>query len=131
MRQTYGGVSLLFAMILSACAQSDPTNCSLPWPGFQPLSELWRNAIPIDPVKNVIRIERSGKVTWNDVDVTENGYQSVIDLYLHYLAQMDGQPPTILHFEKGASCSIVNDVRGMMTKHLQCERSLQCFQGSV
>lgn len=87
--------------------------------------------MPIVPIPaNVIKVERSGRVTWNGVDVhTLHGYEPTIDAYLAEVARMSPQPDTSLDFDAGAPCASITKIRQLMMKHLQCDAHQVCLQG--
>jgi hypothetical protein len=83
------------------------------------------------PVKNVIRVDRSGAIGWNGAELqSQHGPFPLVEDYLGVVSKMEPQPLTFLDFEVGASCSSIERVRTLMNTHLRCSVGKTCFQGS-
>jgi hypothetical protein len=66
-------------LILGSCGMDRPGSCVPAWNGFRYSRDrqFWREgAIPIvPPGVNVVKVHRSGAVTWNDADLgTSEGF---------------------------------------------------------
>ena len=108
------------------------TNCAARPAEFQRWEEYARRLPkPVgSPVKNVIRVERSGAITWNGAELqSQHGPFSLVEDYLSVVSQMEPQPLTFLDFEVGAPCSSIESVRTRMNTNLRCRSEKVCFQG--
>jgi hypothetical protein len=82
------------------------------------------------PVKNVVKLHRSGAIVWNGQELqSADGPFALVQKYFGVISQMDPQPLTFLDFEAGASCSSIERVRTLMSNQLQCGAGKTCFQG--
>jgi hypothetical protein len=82
------------------------------------------------PVKNVIRVDRSGAIAWNGADLqSQHGPYALVQNYLGVVSEMDPQPLTFLDFEAGAPCSSIERIRTLMNNNLRCSAEKLCFQG--
>lgn len=126
----------LVALLGASCGVPKSQNCSLKPVAFLDWSDPQLKYHPAminiaGPQKNVIKIARSGAVTWNGVDVTTlHGFALTLESYLDRVSQMVPQPLTALDFDKGAPCETIETVRALMMKHLNCTQSQSCLQGS-
>jgi len=89
--------------------------------------------VPIDGYhSNVIKIEKSGVVTWNgnDLATRDGGPEIVLEKYLGMIASLkEVRPFTTIDFDAGAPCARIDAVRRLMIKHLRCSDEDRCFQG--
>ncbi len=82
------------------------------------------------PVKNVIRVDRSGAIAWNGAELqSQHGPFPLVGGYLGVVSEMDPQPLTFLDFEAGAPCSSIEKIRTLMNSKLRCSAEKVCFQG--
>jgi hypothetical protein len=123
----------LLLLISSACVGADEQNCYDRPADFMDSQDYWKGIPPpvVPPAKNVIKLHRTGTVTWNGVDLgsTHHGWTPVLDQYLEVVPQLSPQPLTFLEWEEGAPCETIMKVRGLMRKHLNCDGSRECLQG--
>lgn len=125
---------LVGALISSACAANERINCNRKPPEFLHAAEWLKSlgpAVPVDlPPKNVVKVTKSGDITWNGVSLaTQHGALPLLQQYLAVSAELQPQPLTFLDFEPGAPCRTIVAVRESMLKHLDCRRSRRCLQG--
>jgi hypothetical protein len=104
--------------------QARPTaNCAARPAEFQTWAEYARRLPkPVgSPVKNVIRVDRSGAIAWNGQELqSQHGPFPLVQNYLSVVSKMEPQPLTFLDFEVGASCSSIERVRTLMNTNLRC-----------
>lgn len=129
-------IALMFATLLGAsCGVPKPQNCSVKPAEFLYWSDprLLDDPMMADidgPQVNVIKIARSGAVTWNGADLTtQHGFVPALELYLGAVAGFEPEPYSAIDFDRGAPCDSIKIVRALMNKHLTCARSQNCIQG--
>lgn len=101
---------------------------------FLEAAEWWKSlgpAVPVDlPAKNVIKVTKSGDITWNEASLDNlHGPLDSLRSYLAVSAEMQPQPLIFLDAEPGAPCRTIIRVRELMLKHLDCRKSKKCLQG--
>ena len=107
-------------------------NCAARPAEFQSWDEYARRLpTPVElPVKNVIKVHRSGAIAWNGQELqSPHGPFPLVQKYLSVVSEMDPQPLTFLDFEAGASCSSIERARALMNSNLRCSAEKVCFQG--
>ena len=107
-------------------------NCAARQAEFQNWDDYARRLPqPVEsPVKNVIRVQRSGAITWNGQELrSQHGPFPMLQNYLSVIPEMDPQPLIFLDFEAGASCSTIERVRTLLNSNLHCRSETVCFQG--
>ena len=81
---------------------------------------------------NVIKISSSGAIYWNEVELTgRHGPYPILEPYLAVTAEMNPAPLTYLDFDRGAPCSVIDNVRAMMRERLACGQGGVCLQGNA
>jgi hypothetical protein len=106
------------------------TDCGDLPPGYHYANDEWfwsqqpKGVEP--PFVNVIKVDGSGRLTWNEstAPVTE----AEVDDYLRQMALM-GSPYIAIDFKAGTPCVPIQKVRALMNKHLLCAESRKCLQG--
>lgn len=101
---------------------------------FLDAAEWWKSlgpAVPVElPAKNVIKVTKSGDITWNEASLDDlHGPLHNLRSYLAVIAEMQPQPLIFLDAEPGAPCRTIIRVRELMLKHLDCRNSKKCLQG--
>ena len=129
-------IFLLVLFLVTSCGQSFPSNCASLPAGFHYANDphFWDGkAVGITPpLIHEIKVERSGKVKWNGADIDyEYAASSLLRNYLGEVAVMIPQPFITLDFDSGAPCKIIQRVRVLMEKHLDCQKSSVCLQGQA
>ena len=107
-------------------------NCAARPAEFQNWQEYARQLpAPVQPpVKNVIRVDRSGAIAWNGQELqSQHGPFPLLRDYLGVVSEMEPQPLTFLDFEVGTSCSSIERIRTQMNSNLRCGAEKVCFQG--
>jgi len=111
-------------------------NCATRVSGFHSFrsryfAEHW--SAPIDGYyANIVKVEKSGRITWNGVGLTSlhDDGETALESHLAALKSFPIQPVTALDFDAGAPCSRITAVRKLMIEHLHCFETDQCFQGT-
>ena len=121
-------------LLCSGCARSDDQGCYSRPADFMHAQDWLKDMLPpvTLPERNVIKVHRSGAVTWNGADLrTHHGWTPTLKLYLELVPQLKPQPLTFLDWEQGAPCDTIQAVRSVMREHLTCDGSRTCLQGPV
>jgi hypothetical protein len=127
---------LVLALMSTSCAAHERGNCNRKPPEFLDAAEWWKSLGPSVPVvlppKNVVKVTKSGDITWNGVSLAaQHGALPHLEQYLAVSVEMQPQPLIFLDFEPGAPCRTVARARELMLKHLNCQNSRKCFQGAA
>ncbi|KRA79715.1 hypothetical protein [Altererythrobacter sp. Root672] len=76
-------------------------------------------------LKNLIKIRADRSITWNGDDVSK----SLLKANLRVVPQFYPVPLTTLDFDAGTPCPMINEVRELMRRHLECGTKAVCLQG--
>lgn len=110
---------------------SDPAvnsgSCSIVPTGFRSFHEFASNRSDSSgsSLKNVIKIRADRSITWNGDDVSKSMLEDNLRMALRFYPA----PLTILDFDAGTPCPMINEVRELMRTHLDCGNKAVCFQG--
>ncbi len=102
-------------------------NCSIMPADFRAFHDFAssRPASPVREVRNLIKIRADRSITWNGEEVP----QSLLESNLRAVPRFHPIPVTTLDFESGTPCALINEVRELMRRHLECGEKAMCLQG--
>jgi hypothetical protein len=102
-------------------------NCSTIPADFRSSREFASNppTPPSRELKNLIKIRADRSITWNGEEVSK----SVLEANLRVVPQFYPVPLTTLDFDAGTPCPLIDEVRELMRRHLQCGDKAVCLQG--
>ena len=87
--------------------------------------------VPPEPL--VIFVGRDGDIRWNGVSLggtVDLSPVQILDQYVAMAAQIVPIPYIAIDFARDTPCARVEQVRGIVARHMDCARSLRCVQGS-
>jgi hypothetical protein len=127
-------VLLLICAAVGAGGGREERSCYSRPADFMPAENWWKGRPPPVqlPPKNVIKVFKSGAVTWNDVELRSlHGWVPLLDQYLQVVPEMKPPPFIFVDWEQGAPCTTIDQVRKLMRDRLHCDGSASCLQGAA
>lgn len=118
---------------VSADDAPSAANCSTMPPDFHSSREFANShPAPRGYLQNLIKIRADRSITWNGDDGSKsplNGPYAFLEANLRGVSEIYPVPLTILDFDPGTPCPVINKVREMMREHLECGTNAVCLQG--
>jgi hypothetical protein len=116
---------LCFSVLaLSACGESDRVykeHCKAPpanWSTKADHNSRLEGSGVIDPIYNVIDLDRAGSFSWNGYAISK----MELVKYVHQTDSLDPAPMIIMRIDDLTPCRYVEDFRKIMMKSTTCQR---------
>jgi hypothetical protein len=84
-----------------------------------PSSWALRRADSVDPVVNLIQLDRAGTLYWNGARISE----ATLGQYMFLVAAMTPRPQTHLEVDPGAPCATVARIVARIARAVDCRRA--------